>query len=304
MNKPISKISKIYIECKKAYLKNRNIQKFLQKKFRLSKSEITNISYNIQTGSYINFFKTLSKKKKEKIYKPFFDAINKYFPGKKEILDFGCGELTNSYYFFKNINNVSKFYANDISLNRLLVGKKYLKNISSAKEIKKFTIFCSSYKELPFLDNSIDLVISNHSLEPNNKYKDQILKELFRVSRKGLCLIEPHFEISGIKQKKRMKSFGYVSGLEKSLKRLNCNFFVIKKKFHLNNDNVSSIFIVKKKKILKKTPSYFIDCQSKKKLILKKNHLYSKDNFRLYPSIYEVPVFSEHSQIFLPNFNF
>ena len=304
MSKLIKETSKIYIKAKKAYRSKKNVQKFLQRKFKLNTSEITNISYNLQTGSYIKYFKKLSEIQKKKIYDPFFKCVNKYFPQRKEVLDFGCGELTSSQYFYKNINNIKKFFANDISLNRILVGKKFLKKKLKKRDFLKFNIFCSSHTELPFLDNSIDLIITNHVLEPNEKYKTEILRELFRVSRLGLCLIEPHFEISTKKQQLRMKKYGYVTNLEKEIKKLNCNYFIVKKQHHMNKDNISSIFVIKKKKIKKKSPSFYVDHFTKKKLIKKINHLYSKENFRLYPCISSIPIFSDNSQFFLPNADF
>ena len=72
----------------------------------------------------------------------------------------------------------------------------------------------------------------------------------------------------------------------------------------MNKDNISSIFVIKKKKIKKKRPSFYVDHFTKKKLIKKINHLYSKENFRLYPCISSIPIFSDNSQFFLPNADF
>jgi len=304
MNNSVNKISKIYRDCKKVYSKKQNVQKFIEKKYNIPRSAVINISYNIQSGSYINFFRKLSLKNKKKIYEPFIKCINEFFPEKKEILDFGCGELTSSHYFFKNIKNIKKFFANDVSLNRILIGQKYVKKIISKKSFKKFKIFCSAHDQLPFLDNSIDLIITNHVLEPNNKYKIKILKELLRVSRLGLCLMEPHYEISSIKQKKRMCKLGYIRNIEKTFKKLNYQCLIQRKEFHLNKNNISSIFIVRKKKPLKKNSSQFVDLTTKKKLLIKNNFFYSKENFRLYPCFNNIPIFSDESQIFLPNSNF
>ena len=304
MNKSIGKISKIYFESKKVFSSKRNVQKFIKKKYRLHNSDNIKISYNIQSGEYVKYFQKLSLKNKKKIYDPFIKYINEFFPEKKEILDFGCGELTSSHYFFKNIKNIKKYFANDISLNRVLIGQKYIKKLISKKNIKKLKIFCSSHGQLPFLDNSIDLIITNHVLEPNNKYKIKILKELLRISRLGLCLMEPHYEISSIKQKKRMRELGYIRNIEKTFKKLNYKCVIKKKKFHLNKNNIASIFIIKKKKILKKNSSEFVDFITKKKLITKNNFFYSKENFRLYPCFNNIPIFSDETQIFLPNSNF
>ena len=304
MNSSVNKISKIYSDCKKIYSRKKNIQKFIEKKYNISRSDVINISYNMQSGSYVNFFTKLSLVNKKKIYDPFIEYINKFFPEKKEILDFGCGELTSSHYFFKNIKNIKKFYANDISLNRVLIGQKYIKKLIPKKEFGKFKIFCSSHEHLPFSNNSIDLIITNHVLEPNNKYKTKILKELLRVSRLGLCLMEPHYEISSTNQKKRMRELGYIRNIEKTFKKLNYKCIIKKKKFHLNKNNIASIFIVRKKNILKKKSSQFIDFKTKKKLLVKNNFFYSKESFRLYPCFNNIPIFSDETQIFLPNSNF
>ena len=111
-------------------------------------------------------------------------------------------------------------------------------------------MFCNSQYKLPFKDNSIDLVLTIHSLEPNNK-KKKIIKELFRVSRHGMILMEPHYEISSVKQK-RMNKYGYIKGIGKTFKDLGLNHKIIKKKYHINKDNISSLFIVFKKKNAKK----------------------------------------------------
>ena len=304
MNSSVNKISKIYNDCKKVYSKKKNVQKFIEKKYNIPRSTVINISYNMQSGSYVNFFKKLSLKNKKKIYDPFIKTINEFFPEKKEILDFGCGELTSSHYFFKNIKNIKKFFANDVSLNRVLIGQKYIKNLISKKNIRKFKIFCSSHEQLPFLNNSIDLIITSHVLEPNNKYKVKVLKELLRVSRLGLCLMEPHYEISSVKQKKRMRELGYVRNIEKVFKSLNYKCIVKKKEFHLNKNNAASIFIVRKNRISKKNSSHFVDLENKKKLTIKNDFFYSKENFRLYPCFNNIPIFSDETQIFLPNSNF
>ena len=304
MNKSIGKISEIYFESKKVFSSKRNVQKFIKRKYRLHNLDNIKISYDIQSGEYVKYFQKLSLKNKKKIYDPFIKNINKFFPNAKEVLDFGCGELTLSQYFFKNIKNIKKYFANDISLNRLLIGQKFIKSVLSKKQYIKFNLFCASHKELPFLDNSIDLIITNHSLEPNNTQKNEILKEMLRVSRLGLCLMEPHYEISTKKQKKRMKKFGYIKGIEKTLKKLNCTYVVKNKKFHDYKHNISSIFIVKKIKVSKKSSSAYVDYISKKKLITKNGFLYSKENFRLFPSFNKIPIFSNESEFFLPNPNF
>jgi hypothetical protein len=140
-----------------------------------------------------------------------------------------------------------------------------------------------------------------HALEPNNKYKYKILDELLRVSKLGVILMEPHYEISNVKQKKEMIRFDYIRGIERILKSKKIKYHIIQKKFHLNNLNKSSIFVLKNNLTKKKQRDNFVDPIKKNDLIKKDNFLYSKKTFRAFPIINDIVIFNEDSQIFLPN---
>ena len=63
--------------------------------------------------------------------------------------------------------------------------------------MKYFVILNTNF----FKENSIDLIVTIHSLEPNNKIKEKIFEELYRISRHGIIFMEPHYEIASQKQK-------------------------------------------------------------------------------------------------------
>ena len=48
-------------------------------------------------------------------------------------------------------------------------------------------------------------------------------------------------------KKKRMIKLDYIRGIEKLLKDRKINYRIIKKNYHVNNENKSSLFIIKKK---------------------------------------------------------
>ena len=296
----ISDLSRLYKELNIKYKNKINIQKYLENRKFDSDTSI-NVSYDVQSGSYINFFNNLSKKKVNNVYFPIIEEFNKNFKNCKTVLDFGCGELTSSSFIIKHLSKkINKYFATDISLNRLYLGKKYIKKKLAYKDYKKLTIFCNTSSKLPFKNNSIDLVLTVHSLEPNNKNKNSILNELLRISKYGLLLMEPNFEESNKKQQRRMKKYNYIRGLKKALIAKGCYVEIIKKDHHLNSLNKSSIFIVKKIKKTKIRNDYkFVDPMDQKELTAIDGFLYSKGNFRLYPKFGEIYIFNELSRFYL-----
>ena len=297
----ISDLSKLYKELKIKYRKKINIQKYLKNR-KFNNDTSINISYDIQSGSYINFFNTLSKRKIKEVYFPIIREFENNFKNCKTLLDFGCGELTTSSFIIKELSGkIKKYFACDNSLNRLYLGNNYIKKRLTKKDYKKLTIFCNANIKLPFKNNSIDLVLTIHSLEPNNKNKNLIIDELLRVSKYGLLLMEPHFEQSNKRQQRRMKKYNYIKGIKKILVEKGCNVEIIKKDYHLNSLNRSSIFIVKKSKKAKVHNNYkFVDPVNQKELEVIDGFLYSKENFRLYPRFGKIHIFNEFSRLFLP----
>ena len=300
-NKTLTEISDNYKLLNQKFKENKNLQIFLKKKNFNSEQSIK-MSYDVQSGTYIKFFNSLSKNKINKIYQPIVDVIKKDFKNSKTILDFGCGELTTSLFIFNKIKkNIINYFANDVSLNRLILGQNYAKKRLNKKEFKKLKIFCNSDANLPFKDNSIDLIITIHSLEPNNKDKELFINELFRISKKGLILMEPHYEISNDKQKKRMLKFNYIRGIKKLFDKKDCELKIIKKDHHINKQNTSSLFVIKKKKLKKNNRTKYIEPKTYNYLNNINNFLYSPKSLRLYPVYNDISIFSDESQFFLPS---
>jgi|TARA_B110000879_G_C11019692_1_gene450426 SAM-dependent methyltransferase len=151
-------------------LKTRNVnyRKYLIKNTKLSISEITRLSYDLQSGDYIKNYKILKRNKKNyKIFQKNMKELNERINFKKikTILDFGTGEGTKLPYILKFNKNVKKIYACDISFNRLRYANDFLKKNLNKKEISKLSIFCNKDFELPFKSNSIDIVFTNGVLK-------------------------------------------------------------------------------------------------------------------------------------------
>ena len=216
-----------------------NINRFLRKNSSLSEANIIKISYDLQAGSYVKSFDR-DYLDLVKMLKPVIEILKK--TKFNSILDFGTGELTSFYSILKNINiKNKKILACDLSKKRLSAGINKFKFFFKNKKVK---FFVNNPYKLPFKRNSIDIITTCHALEPNKEKVKLILEELLRICSKKIILVEPDYNISSIKAKRRMKYHNYVTNLEKVIKNLKFNYKKIKIQHQLNKLNPSSVFVI------------------------------------------------------------
>ena len=170
----IKAISKLYKNLKVLYKKKANIQRFLDRKNFLNQTAIQ-LSYDLQSGSYI---KKLRKYKKidQKVFNIFNKILTDNFSNISSVLDFGSGELTRFMYVIDHLKKKKiKFFACDLSLNRLFLGKNFFKKkiLRDKIDIEIFTI--DNFR-IPLPDNSIDVIITCHAIESNRKNMKKIIK--------------------------------------------------------------------------------------------------------------------------------
>jgi len=208
-------------EAKNVYKKGKNITEYLRKELNITNntSEILEIAYDLQAGSYIKYAK-LNSKKISLYTNELSQILNKHLNNKHSLLDVGAGELTTLTFLLNQIKKKpSKVFAFDISWSRIYIGKKFFEKNIKDKKIK-LSLFCADIKSIPLKSNSIDVIISNHALEPNGKYLSDLIKELFRVVKKKLILFEPSYELNSLKGKKRMDKLGYIKNIKSTVKNL------------------------------------------------------------------------------------
>ena len=78
----------------------------------------------------------------------------------------------------------------DIAFQRLEKGKKFLKK----RKIRLDYIVKGDAANIPFADNSFDLIYTSHCIEQVPHLFNDILKECIRVSKNYVVLIEPSYE--------------------------------------------------------------------------------------------------------------
>lgn len=275
--------------------KKKNIQFFLEKENNISRNKAIQMSYDIRSGHSIKNFP--KRKNFFSIYiKEVIDLISDNFPKTNTVLDCGAGELVTSNLISKKLKNLKKMYCFDFSFKRILDGKNNLNKSSQ----KKLSVFCADMFNIPLPDNSIDLVTTYQALEPNGSSEFRLIKELLRVSKNGLFLMEPDYENGSKAQKRRMKKLNYIKNIPGTIKMLGYKCKVIKMKNYSNPLNRCSAFIVFKKNKKRKNHPNFVDPINKNNLKEKNNYLYNQSNGHLYLKFNSIPILIREKALFVP----
>jgi ubiquinone/menaquinone biosynthesis C-methylase UbiE len=250
------------------------------------------ISYDFQAGSYIK-----AAEKNYKYIDSYTDCINKELKELgifESIMEVGVGEATiMSPLMQKNDpNNTLRKFGFDISWSRVRYAKEYSNSFQ-----QKINFFNANLFEIPLPDNSIDIVYTSHSLEPNGGLEKEALKELHRVAGKYIILLEPDFENGSEEAKARMLKHGYVTNLKLHAEEL--GYEIVKHRpfdICINPLNPTGLTIIKKNETQIKEAQYV--CPITKSILNKiRGNWYSNETGLLFPEIDEIPCLLEQNAI-------
>ncbi|MCO6461059.1 MAG: methyltransferase domain-containing protein [Saprospiraceae bacterium] len=251
------------------------------------------ISYDFQAGSYIQAY-SKNKDYLEKYCRSLASIINK-FEDVQSILEIGVGEATTLYTLLKYIKNrPSEIFGFDISWSRLKFGKELLKDLNS-NDVKLFT---ANLFEIPLQDSSVDIVYSSHSVEPNGGKELEALKELYRITKKYLILLEPAYEFANEIAKARMKKYGYVTELYATAKNL--GYKIIEHRlfdYTANPLNPTGLLIIEKNETNSNKADFICPVTQTPLEYYSDSLLYSKESFLAYPIIDGIPCLLKDNSI-------
>lgn len=273
---------------KSLYQNGKNITEILRKEKSLQNNieEIIEISYDLQTGSYIQALKNPAFKiHKEKFTSALANIIISLCDP-KSILESGVGEATTLSGVLDNLDENIESYGFDLSWSRVAFAKNWLAENGYNNTI----LSTGSLFNIPFADNSIDVVYTSHAVEPNGGNEKPILQELFRVTNKFLILLEPGYELASFEARQRMDSYGYCKNLKVIAEQLGYKVLVHKLFDYSSNPlNPTAITIIEKSNRKSKT-SYVLACPKfKTPLENLGNIMFSSEALVAYPVLGGIP---------------
>jgi hypothetical protein len=175
------------------YEEGKNITDYLKSEFKVdyNTSEIIEMAYDLQAGSYIDILNN-DPVHVDLFTSEFSELLAPHLAGSNTLLDLGAGELTTL----------------SLIMNKLPM---FIDNVFA---------FVANMHKIPLPSNSIDVTTSSGALEPNGPELGNLLKEIFRVTRKKCVLFEPSYEHNSKEGKCRMDRLGYIRNIEGEVKKL------------------------------------------------------------------------------------
>lgn len=284
-------------DIRKIYLNGGNIIQYLRELEKRDYNTIEDIliSYDFQAGSYIKeYYKNPDFTKN--YCSSLANTINSL--GKfKSIIEIGVGEATTLRFLLERLKKIPEnIYGFDISWSRIKFARKFLME----GKINQVQLFTANLFEIPLPDNSIDIVYTSHSIEPNSGREEAALKELYRITRKYLVLLEPAYDLANKNAKKRMMKLGYIINLYSNLRKL--KYDIIEHRlfdFIKNPLNPTGLTIIKKEKSENKSDNNHFICPVTHAKLKEYNHsvLFSSESLLAYPVIDGIPCLLKENAI-------
>lgn len=206
----LTELGRLILGMRSAYSRGENVMEYARNFSKLSVNlpESTMIAYDLQAGSYIEWTR-LNNDLAKAWCKQLAELIKPYISSETSLLEVGCGEATTLTGVLQHMPLQPKHVLGfDISWSRCSYGLSWL-----MENHVKADLFVADLFSIPLEDDSIDVVYTSHSLEPNGGREEAAIKELIRIAKKAVILVEPIYELAPRKAQERMKANGYVRGL-------------------------------------------------------------------------------------------
>jgi ubiquinone/menaquinone biosynthesis C-methylase UbiE/uncharacterized protein YbaR (Trm112 family) len=286
---------------KELYKKGGNIIQYLKglEKRKFNTIEDILISYDFQAGSYIKQYIT-SPEYGKKYCQSLAAVINK-LGNFDSVLEAGVGEATTLGVMVSSLSRLPKnILGFDLSWSRVNFAKSFVAD----RGLENVTLFTSDLFEIPLADNSVDVVYTSHSIEPNGGKEKEALTELYRIAKKYLVLLEPSFELGSEEARQRMLNHGYVTTLHSTAESLG-HKIIEHRLFDISDNplNPTGLIIIEKN-VNSNNEAKLVCPVSKSPLRNIDDHvLYSDESLLAYPIIKGIPCLLQQNAVLATHFN-
>jgi ubiquinone/menaquinone biosynthesis C-methylase UbiE len=173
------------------------------------------VSYDLQSGHYVDWARA-NPNYNNKWCAQLANLIQPHVEDGDHVMEVGVGEATTLAGVMKAVNRPDLTVMGfDVSWSRIRVAREWI-----AENSVDACLFVGDLFRIPLADNSIDVIYTAHTLEPNGGREASAISELLRVARKAVVLVEPLYELASELAQKRMIEHGYVRCLKSTAEQL------------------------------------------------------------------------------------
>ena len=289
-------------KARQIYSEGKNVTEFLREEFQEkdNTSEIIEIAYDLQAGSYIDLVN--ANYQRANIYaNELAGLLEPHLLNQSSLLDVGTGELTTLSLLLNNLQTqMSQIFAFDISWSRLYKGKDFFNKNCNSKSVI-LNPFVADIKQIPLCSKSVDIVTSSHALEPNGRKLSILLNEIFRVTKNKCILFEPSYELNSEEGKRRMERLGYIKDVEGTVKSLGGRVLDVQLIKNVGNTlNPTACFVIEPPKLVSEVdhnkPRFSVPGTDF--LLNREGQFFtSLDTGLLFPVLHDIPILKSEAGI-------
>lgn len=228
-----------------AFARGENAMEYARRELRGAENSriATLISYDLQAGSYIGNARAHPQANARWVSQ-LADILGRFVTDRGLLLEVGCGEATTLAGILKLLPQRPRAAIGfDISWSRCARGTGWLAEQQVAAQL-----FVADLFHIPLDDSSVDVVYTSHSIEPNRGKEHDALREVLRIARRAVVLVEPMYELADENAKMRMDQHGYVRGLRQAAEELGASILDYRLLEYSGNPlNPSGVLILDKK---------------------------------------------------------
>ena len=292
---------KVLHRIKELYARGENIIQYLKSLDNSEKNSLEDIliSYDFQAGIYTQ--RAEINREVREIYCQNLANVLEGLGNFDSLLEVGVGEastLGNLLLYLKK--QPKHLFGFDLSWSRIKYAFRFLETLNI--ETSHIQLSTGDLFNAPFANNSIDIVYTSHSLEPNGGQEKEALQELYRIARKYVVLLEPAYELAHEEARKRMLKNGYVTKLHATAQELGYEIL----KYELFEPTFKPInptgLMIIKKEIGTINKTGFACPATHSPLQLKKGALFAEEALLAYPILDDIPCLLPQNAIIASHF--